>query len=106
MADEDNSARCRHGGLDHTHDIGNGKACEKWPHREVLKARRRGGELVAERVVFHIDPDQIIESRSWETENARYFFRVEEIRGLVPMYPHPPEVITQEIVQRIPREKA
>jgi hypothetical protein len=61
--------------------------------------------LVAKSVVLHVDTDKIIESGSWEAENARNLLGVEEICGLVPVDPHTPQIIAQQIIQRISGEE-
>jgi hypothetical protein len=62
--------------------------------------------LVAEGVVFHINPNEVIQSRSREAENAGYLLRVEEIGSLVPVNPHASKVVAKQVVERVPREKA
>lgn len=61
--------------------------------------------MVAESVVFHVDADKIIETRSRKAEDARDFFGVKEVRGLVPVDPHTTEVVSEEIVQGISGEE-
>lgn len=62
--------------------------------------------MVAKSVILHIDTDQVIETRSWEAEDARDFLGMEKVGGLVPVDPHAAEVVAQKVVQRIPRKKA
>lgn len=62
--------------------------------------------MIAEGVVLHINPNEVIQSRSREAENARYLLGVEKIGSLVPVHPHTSKVVAQKVVERIPREKA
>lgn len=95
VADEDDSASRRHRGFDHTYDVGDGEAREERPHSEVLEASGRRRELIAECVIFHIDPDEVVESGGGEAEDARDFLGVEEVGGFVPVDPHPSQIISQ-----------
>ena len=61
--------------------------------------------MIAQGIVLHINSHEIIESRCGEAQNARHFFGMEEVGGLVPVDPHATEVIAKQIVQRIPREE-
>lgn len=61
--------------------------------------------MVAQSIVLHVDSDQIVEPGGGEAQNARYLLGVKEIRRLVPVDPHAAQVVTKEIVQRIPRQK-
>ena len=106
VADENNPAGRRHSSLDNTHDVGDGQAGEQRPHGEVLESCRRRRELVAQGVVLHIDPDQIVQTRCREAQDARDLLGVEEVGGLVPVNPHSPEVVTQQVVQRVAGEEA
>jgi hypothetical protein len=71
-----------------------------------LETGRRGRELIAESIVLHIDADEVVQSRSWEAENAGDFFGMEKVRCLVPVDPHATEVVSEEVVERIAGEKA
>lgn len=95
MTHEDDASCRRQRSLDDPDNIGDGQAGEQGPHGKVLEACRRRRELVAERVVFHVDPDQIIEPWRREAEDTGNLFGVEEIGCLVPVDPHPSKVITQ-----------
>ena len=105
VADKYDAASWRQGGLNNAYDVRNGEAREKRPHGEVLESRRRGRELVAQRVVLHVDSDEIIESRRWETEDTRHLLGVEEVRRLVPVDPHSAKVVTEQIVEWVSREE-
>jgi hypothetical protein len=54
---QNNSAGRRHGCLDNTDNVRNRETAEERPHGEVLEASRRGWELIAKGVVFHINAD-------------------------------------------------
>lgn len=71
-----------------------------------MEAGGRGGELVAQGVVLHVDADQVVQTRCGETEDARYFLSVEQVGGLVPVNPHTTEVVAEQVVQGIAREEA
>jgi hypothetical protein len=62
--------------------------------------------LVAESIVFHINANEVIQSRCWETEDARDLLRVEEVRSLVPVNPHSSKIVTKKVVERITRDEA
>ena len=62
--------------------------------------------MIAKSIILHVDANEVVQSRCGKAENARNFFGMEKIRGLIPMDPHAAEVIAKEIVERIPREKA
>ena len=61
--------------------------------------------MVAEGVILHVDADKIVQSRSWEAQDARNLLCVEEIRSLVPVDPHATEVVSEQIVERIARQE-
>ena len=69
MRDEDNPTGRGDGSLNNSNYVGNRETGEERPHREVLEASRRRWELVAKRIVFHVDAHQVIETRGWEAEN-------------------------------------
>jgi hypothetical protein len=50
--------------------------------------------LIAKSIILHVDTDKVIESGSWEAENARNLLSVEEVCGFVPVDPHTPQIIT------------
>ena len=93
VTDKDNSPSRRKSCLYHTNYIGNGETREERPHGEVLESSRRGRELVAKSIVLHVNADKVIESGSWETENARNLLGMEEICGFVPVNPHTSQII-------------
>lgn len=95
VAHEDNTAGRGDGGLDDADDVGDGETREQGPHGEVLKACRRGGKLVAEGIVLHVDTDKVIEPRGGETQDAGNLLRVEQVGSLVPVNPHAPEVVAK-----------
>ena len=92
--------------FNYTNNVGNRQTVEQRPHVEVLESRWGRGELVAESVVLHVNPDQIVQSRSRKAQDAGDLFGVEEVGGLVPVNPHAPKVISQQIVQRVTRQEA
>jgi hypothetical protein len=61
--------------------------------------------LIAKSIILHVDTDKVIESGSWEAENARNLLGVEEVCGFVPVDPHTPQIITQKVVQWISGEE-
>lgn len=61
--------------------------------------------MIAESVVLHVNPNKIIQSWGWETENSRNLFCMEQVGGFVPVDPHPSKVITKKIVEGISGEK-
>lgn len=92
--------------FDYANDVGDGQAGKQRPHGEVLEAGWRGWKLVAKSVVLHVDSDQVIQPGSWEAEDARHLLCMEQVCSFVPMDPHAAEVIAEEVVERISREKA
>jgi hypothetical protein len=105
VADENDAACGRDGGLDYTHDVGNGETSKQWPHGEVLEAGRGGRELVAQSVVLHVDADKVVQARGREAEDARDFLGVEKVGGLVPVNPHASQVVTKQVVERVAGEE-
>lgn len=106
VAGEDDSSCWRHCSFDYSNDVRDGETREEWPHREILKAGRRRGKLVAQGIVLHVDSNQIIESGRREAQNARHLLGVEQVRGLVPVDPHTTKVVTKEVVQGVPGKEA
>ena len=88
VADEDDAASRRHGSLDDADNVWDRQTREEWPHGEVLEACWRGRELIAERVIFHVNPDKVIEPWCWKAEDSRDLLGMEEVAILVPMNPH------------------
>ena len=70
VADEDDPSGRRQGRLDDANDVGYGEAGEQRPHGKVLEARRRQGELITERIILHVDPDQVVQPRGREAQDA------------------------------------
>jgi len=105
VTDENDTTGRRHSGLDNTDNVRDGQAGKERPHGEVLEAGGRRRELVAKGVILHIDTDKVIESRGGEAQDARDFLGVEQVRSLVPVNPHTPEVVTQQVIQGIPGEE-
>lgn len=105
VADEDDAAGRRQGGLYDAHDVWDGEAGEEGPHGEVLEAGGRGGELVAQGVVLHVDADEVVEARGGEAEDARDLLGVEEVGGLVPVDPHAAQVVAEQVVEGVSREE-
>lgn len=105
VADEDDSASGRDSGLDDAHNVGDRQTAEERPHGEVLEARGRRRELIAQSIVLHVDADQVVESWSGETEDARHLLSVEQVSGLVPVDPHASKVIAKEVVEGVSRKE-
>jgi len=105
VADENDTTSRRDGGFDDTDNVGDRQTVEQRPHGEVLESSRGGWELVAEGVILHIDANQVIQARSREAQNAGNLLGVEQVGGLVPVNPHTPEVVTQQVVQGVPGEE-
>jgi hypothetical protein len=93
VTNKDDAASWGQGCLYYTNNVWDREAGEQGPHGKVLESGRRGGELIAQGVILHVDANQIIESGGWEAEYTRYFLGMEEIRCLVPVNPHATEVI-------------
>lgn len=106
MRNENNAASRRDGCLKYTDDVRNAQAAEEWPHGEVLEASRRGGELIAQSIVLHIDAHQIVKSRCREAEDSGDLLGVEQVSSLVPVDPHSAQVVAEKIVQRVARQEA
>lgn len=105
VADKNDTASRRDGGFDDTDDVGDRQTVEQRPHGEVLESGRGGWELIAERVVLHIDANQVIQARSREAQNARNLLGVEQVGGLVPVNPHTTQVVAQQVVERVPGQE-
>lgn len=105
VTDEDDAASRGHRGFDDTHDVGNGQTREQRPHGEVLESRGRRRELVAQGIILHVNADQVVQARGREAENPRHLLCMEQVGGLVPMDPHTPEVVTQQVVEGVSREE-
>lgn len=106
MRNKDDPASGGHCGFNDSDDVGNRQTVEKGPHGEVLEASRGRRELVAKSIILHVDTNQIVQTGGGEAQNARDFLGVEKVGGLVPVNPHPSEVIAQEVVQGIPGKEA
>nr|POE72015.1 hypothetical protein CFP56_11891 [Quercus suber] len=106
MGHEDDATRGRHCGLQDPDDVGDGETAEERPHGEVLEAGGRGGELVAERVVLHVDAHQVVQTWGGEAEDARDLLGVEEVGGFVPVYPHAAQIVAEQVVEGVARQKA
>lgn len=61
--------------------------------------------MVAQSIILHVDPDQIVQSWCWEAENTGDLLGVEEVGGLVPVNPHATEVVSQQVVEWVSREE-
>lgn len=105
MADKNDSAGRRDGGFDDTNNVRDGQTVEERPHGEVLEASWGGRELIAERVVLHVDANKVVESGGREAEDARDLLSMEKVGCLVPMNPHASEVVAEQIVEGISREE-
>lgn len=106
VAHEDDATSRGDGGFDDADNVGNGQAVEQRPHGKILESRWRGGELVAQGIVFHINADQVVQSGGRKAQDAGNLFGVEEVGGLVPVNPHAPEIVAQQIVEGIARQEA
>ena len=62
--------------------------------------------MIAESIVFHVDPDEVVQSRRWEAEDARDFLCVEEIGCFVPVNPHASKIVAEKVVERVSGDKA
>lgn len=103
MADEDDTTSWGNSCLDDAYNVGNGKTVEQRPHGKVLESSRRGWELIAQCVILHINSDQIVKARSWETQDTGDFLGVEQIGSFIPMNPHATKVISKKIIKGIAR---
>ena len=61
--------------------------------------------MIAQSIILHVDPDQVVQSWCWEAENTGDLFGVEEIGGLVPVNPHATEVVAQQVIEWVSREE-
>lgn len=59
-----------------------------------MEAGWRGGKLIAERVILHVDPNEIVESRSGKAKDARDLFRMEKISRFIPVDPHAAKIVS------------
>lgn len=91
----------------------------------VLESGWRRGKLVAERIILHVDSHEIVQPRGGKGQYPRnlpkhmisarcgttnegrlHVLCVEKVRRLIPVNPHAPQIITQQVEQRIPRQEA
>ena len=85
MGGQDNS-RCRtKSGLDNADDVGNAQTAKQRPKEKVLKSGGTRRKIVNQRVIFHIDSNEVVETGSWEVEDTRNLLGMEKIRCLVPV---------------------
>lgn len=105
VTDKDDATGRRDGCLNDSHNVGNGQASKQRPHGKVLKARWGRGELVAKSIVLHVDPDKVVEARRGKAQNPRDLLGMEQVGSLVPVNPHAPEVVTQQVVEWVPGEE-
>lgn len=91
--------------FEYTNDIRDAQATEQGPHGKILEATWRGGELVAQSVVLHVDSHKIVQSGCREAEDARDLLRVEEVGRLVPVNPHAAKVVAKEVVKWVARQE-
>lgn len=70
VADEDDAAGGRDGGLNDTNNVGDGETREQGPHGEVLEPSGRRRELVAECVVLHVNADKVVQPRRGEAQDT------------------------------------
>jgi hypothetical protein len=106
VRDEDDTARWRNSCFNDANDVRNRQAHEERPHGEVLESGWRRRELVAERIVLHVNADQVVQAGSWEAEDARDLLGMEQVGGLIPMDPHATEIVSKKVVERVAREEA
>jgi hypothetical protein len=85
MSCKNNTRSGTKSGFNYTNDVGHAQTCEQGPQKKVLKSSWTGGEIVYQRVIFHIDSDKIIETGSGKVENSRNFLSVEKIGCLIPV---------------------
>jgi hypothetical protein len=85
MSCQNNSRRWTECSFDDTDDIGNTQTREERPKKEVLKSGRTGRKVINQRIIFHVDPDEVVETWSWEIEDPRNFLGMEKIGSFVPV---------------------
>lgn len=61
--------------------------------------------MIAQSVVLHVDPDKVVEARRGKAQDPRNLLSVEQVGSLVPVNPHAAEVVTQQVVEWVPREE-
>jgi hypothetical protein len=72
-------------GFNNTDDIGNTQTREERPKEEVLKSGRTGRKVINQRIIFHVDPDEVVKTWSREIEDSRNFFSMEKIGSFIPV---------------------
>jgi hypothetical protein len=61
--------------------------------------------LVTKSIILHVNANQVVQPRCREAENPRDLFSMEKICRLVPVNPHSSEVVSEKVVNGIPREE-
>jgi len=82
---QNNTRRRTECSFDDTDDIGNTQTTEERPKKEVLKYGRTGRKVINQRIIFHIDPDEVVETWSWEIEDPRNFLCMEKVGSFIPV---------------------
>lgn len=85
MSGQDNAGSRTQGCFDHTDNIGDTQTGKERPQRKVLESCRAGWEVVNQRIIFHVDSDEVVQTRRGECKDSRDFFSMEEIGGFVPV---------------------
>jgi hypothetical protein len=116
MSCENNTRRRGECSFDYADNIGNTQTTKQRPEKKILETSRTGGEVVDQRVIFHVDSDKIIKTRSGEIEDSRNFLGVEKVGRFIPMLPvnqrtmtynpHSLQIIGKKVEQWITRKKA
>jgi hypothetical protein len=106
VRNENNAASRRDSCLEYADNVRNAQTAKEWPHGEVLEASWRGGELVAQSIILHVDAHQVVQSRCREAENSGDLLGMEQVSSLVPVDPHPAQVVAKKVVKRVARQEA
>lgn len=61
--------------------------------------------MIAKSVVLHVDPNKVVEAGRGEAQDPRNLLSMEQVGSLVPVNPHSPEVVTQQVVEWVPGEE-
>jgi len=85
MGSQDDARSGTKSGFDNANNVGHAQTAKERPQREVLKSSGARWKIVNQRVIFHVDSDEIIQTRSGKVENPRNLLGVEKIGRLVPV---------------------
>lgn len=77
MGRQDDSRSRAESSFDDTNDIGDTQTTEQWPQKEILEPSGTRGEIVDQRIIFHVDADKVVETRCGEIEDTGNFLSVE-----------------------------